>query len=106
MMMTRSSCVVMPLRQARMHPMPRSASSSERPPPGFHLRLDVPSCFSDPVLNLIAVNSFPPFSLCMTEHLIVSNRLLRYSPSLPPPLSIHLLPHTRPFTSHLHYALW
>ena len=54
-----------------LHPVPLAS----------HLRLEVPPCFSDLVINLIAVISLSPFSPGMTKRLIVSNRLLRDSPS-------------------------
>jgi len=84
MMMTRRNCVVVRRRQARMHQTQRSASSSERPSPASHLRLEVSLCLSTPVLNFIALAFVSPFSAGTTEHLIVGNRLLRcLPPSLP-----------------------
>ena len=83
MMMTRRNCVIARRRQARMHPTPRSASSSERPPPTSHLRLEVPLCLNSPVLSLIVLTFVFPFVAGMAKHLIINNRLLRYSPSSP-----------------------
>ena len=84
MMKTRRSCVAARLRQVPTHQTQRSASSSERPSPASHLRLEVPLCLSSPILSLVTLTFASHFPAGMTKHIIVSNRLLRYSPSSPP----------------------
>ena len=94
MMTTRRSCVAARLLQVPTHQTQRSASSSERPSPASHLRLEVPLCLNNPVLNLIVLTFVFPFVAGMAKHLIISNRLLRYSPS-----SLPFLAYTR-YLSH------